>query len=60
MCSTPCTRQHTGLRRASACDGTTAEPGGLLLVVTRKCHELVFEGEVTFLNGPRVSAPVPR
>lgn len=37
----------------SACDGTTAKPGGLLVVVTRKCHELIFEGEVTFLNGPR-------
>jgi hypothetical protein len=38
---------------ASACDGTVAKPGGLLFVVTRKCHELIFEGEVTFLNGPR-------
>ncbi len=37
---------------ASACDGTTAKPGGLLFVVTRKCHELVFENEAFFLSGP--------
>jgi len=35
------------------CDGTTAKPGGLVVVVTRKCHELVFEGEAYFLRGPR-------
>jgi hypothetical protein len=37
---------------SSACDGTSAKPGGLVLVVTEKCHELVFEGEVIFLTGP--------
>ncbi len=37
---------------ASNCDGTSAKPGGLLFVVTRKCHELTFEGEVIFLSGP--------
>jgi hypothetical protein len=37
---------------ASACDGTSAKPGGLLFVVTEKCHEMVFEGEVVFLAGP--------
>lgn len=37
---------------ASACDGTAAKPGGLVFVVTRKCHELVFENEAYFLTGP--------
>jgi hypothetical protein len=37
---------------AGACAGTTAKPGGLLFVVTEKCHELVFEGDVIFLRGP--------
>lgn len=38
---------------ASACDGTSAKSGGLIAVVTRKCHEMVFEGSVFFLSGPR-------
>lgn len=37
----------------SACDGTAAKPGGLVAVVTRKCHELVFEGSAYLLSGPR-------
>ena len=37
---------------ASACDGTSAKPGGLVFVVTEKCHELVFVGDVIFLAGP--------
>ena len=37
---------------ASACDGTTPRPGGLLVVVTQKCHELIFEGTVFMLRGP--------
>jgi hypothetical protein len=37
---------------ASACDGASAKPGGLLFVVTEKCHELVFTGDVIFLAGP--------
>jgi len=36
-----------------ACSGTGAKPGGLLVVVTRKCHELVFEGQVRILHGPK-------
>jgi hypothetical protein len=34
------------------CAGTTAKPGGLVFVVTEKCHEMTFEGEQHFLNGP--------
>ncbi len=34
------------------CGPMTANPGGLLVVVTRKCHELVFENEAYFLDGP--------
>jgi hypothetical protein len=41
------------LPSASACSGTGANPGGLFVVVTEKCHELTFEGEVIFLRGPR-------
>jgi hypothetical protein len=37
----------------AACDGTKAQPGSLLVVVTEKCHELVFEGPVFMLHGPR-------
>jgi hypothetical protein len=37
---------------ASACDGTNPKEGGLLFIVTEKCHELVFEGDVVYLNGP--------
>ena len=40
------------LPSAGACDGTTPRPGGLLAVVIRKCHELVFEGTVFMLRGP--------
>ena len=36
----------------SNCDGASAKPGGLLFVVTRKCHELTFENEAWFLTGP--------
>ena len=36
----------------AACDGTTVKPGGLLVVVTQKCHQLQFEGETIFLDGP--------
>ena len=36
----------------SNCSSTAAKAGGLLVVVTEKCHELVFEGEVIFLRGP--------
>ena len=34
------------------CSNLEAKPGGLLVVVTRKCHELVFENEAYFLEGP--------
>jgi hypothetical protein len=34
------------------CSGMAANPGGLFVVVTRKCHELVFENEAYFLDGP--------
>jgi hypothetical protein len=37
---------------ASDCDGATPKAGGLLFVVTKKCHELVFKGEALFLRGP--------
>ncbi len=37
---------------ASQCEATGAKAGGLFVVVTEKCHELVFEGEVIFLQGP--------
>lgn len=37
---------------ASACERMAARPGGLLVVVTRKCHELVFSGSVYLLTGP--------
>ena len=40
------------LPSASACDATTPRPGGLLAVVTQKCHELTFEGTVFMLRGP--------
>lgn len=38
---------------ASACVATGAREGGLFVVVTRKCHELVFEGAVNMLRGPQ-------
>jgi len=38
---------------ADHCNGTAAKPGGLVFVVTRKCHELVFEGTVRILRGPK-------
>jgi len=38
---------------ANHCDGMAAKPGGLLFVVTRKCHELVFNGTVRILRGPK-------
>lgn len=37
---------------AKGCAGMAANPGALLVVVTRKCHELVFEQEGWFLDGP--------
>ena len=37
----------------SACQGTTAKPFGLLVVVIQKCHQIDFEGDVIFLEGPR-------
>lgn len=37
---------------ATGCRGTAANPGALLFVVTRKCHELFFENEAWFLDGP--------
>ena len=37
----------------AACNGTAVNPGGLLVVVTEKCHQLRFDGEVIFLDGPR-------
>jgi hypothetical protein len=37
---------------SGGCDGTAAKPGGLLVIITRKCHELVFEGDVFMLQGP--------
>lgn len=40
------------LPNKDACSGTSVNPGGLLVVVTRKCHELVFEGQVRMLHGP--------
>ncbi len=38
---------------AGACDPANVRAGQLAIVVTRKCHELVFEGRVTLLRGPR-------
>jgi hypothetical protein len=38
---------------ASACTDSGAKPGGLFVVTTRKCHELVFEGSVFMLHGPK-------
>lgn len=40
------------LPTAAACDGAAPRPGGLLVVVTEKCHELVFEGTGFMLRGP--------
>ncbi len=40
------------LPSTAACNGTTPLPGGLLVVVTEKCHELTFEGSVFMLRGP--------
>lgn len=40
------------LPNVNGCAGTSAKDGELLVVVTRKCHELVFEGDVIFLRGP--------
>jgi hypothetical protein len=34
------------------CDPAHVRPGQLAIVVTRKCHELVFEGRVYLLRGP--------
>ncbi|MCA2979236.1 MAG: hypothetical protein INH41_13940 [Myxococcaceae bacterium] len=34
------------------CTNMGANPGALFVVVTRKCHELVFENEGWFLDGP--------
>ncbi len=36
----------------SDCKGMVAAPGALLVVVTEKCHQLQFEGDVIFLDGP--------
>jgi hypothetical protein len=36
----------------SACHNMTAGPGALLFVVTEKCHQMQFEGDVIFLDGP--------
>ena len=36
----------------AGCRGTAANPGALLFIVTRKCHELFFENEAWFLDGP--------
>jgi len=36
-----------------SCDPAHVKPGQLAFVVTRKCHELVFEGSVFVLRGPR-------
>jgi len=38
---------------AGACDPANVRAGQLAIVVTRKCHELVFEGRVILLRGPR-------
>jgi len=35
------------------CDPAHVRPGQLAIVVTEKCHELVFEGSVFLLRGPR-------
>lgn len=43
---------------ASACAATGAHEGGLFVVVTRKCHELVFEGSVRMLRGPHGESAV--
>ncbi len=37
---------------AGGCSSMGANPGALFVVVTRKCHELVFENEGWFLDGP--------
>ncbi|MDX2009233.1 MAG: hypothetical protein SFW67_03535 [Myxococcaceae bacterium] len=37
---------------SKGCPNMTANPGALLVVVTRKCHEMVFEKEGWFLDGP--------
>lgn len=34
------------------CDPAHVRPGQLAIVVTRKCHEMVFEGRVFLLRGP--------
>ena len=40
------------------CDPAHVRAGQLATVVTRKCHELVFEGRVLLLRGPRGEAAV--
>jgi hypothetical protein len=35
------------------CDPARVRAGQLAIIVTRKCHELVFEGRVLLLRGPR-------
>jgi hypothetical protein len=35
-----------------SCGAQGVPEGALTITVTRKCHELVFEGDVWFLNGP--------
>lgn len=36
-----------------SCSNMAARPGGLLVVVTSKCHRLQFEREVLMLSGPQ-------
>lgn len=40
------------LPRGGACDPAHVAPGKLAVVVTRKCHEMVFEGRAIMLHGP--------
>jgi len=35
------------------CDPANVRAGQLAIIVTRKCHEMVFEGRVILLRGPR-------
>ena len=41
------------LPATGGCDPAKVKPGQLAFVVTRKCHELVFDGAVYMLRGPR-------
>lgn len=36
-----------------SCDPAHVRPGQLAIVVTQKCHEMVFEGRALLLRGPR-------